>query len=451
VLTETQLQAFYRRGVECYAGRACAEQVIKNAPTDPAGTKYGMQRVIEAAMTLGAVLIDQPAVKSLSDLARLSAEPPALLACALGCPALPDGTPGPVAAGMIDRLVGTLYFDPDVPVYPEAIVVVRPTTLAPRTQTRRRTAPGLTRRKRQSFYTGFAQSVYGADNRRDYALPVGAVLSPTSYDLHHPDAAPELALAITRPADYLARHFGYVASRMDALRHDRAIDPAWLFSENRIQLEEAVDNSQTDARSETLARQVGFGRVLRAAMGPGRIVLVHVGDGNSAGTGLHPALRYRPPDSDRRLNGTELHRALRDPKDPMHTALKRAVWAWGPDLPNGVPTKVMAGELIDTRDGERFILVVVNNGYYDIYLAIPYVGDEQPLLSTLDLLRIALAVRAWEGDSPYLGRARRRSTEYVKYVNFPALDASTREAAFLSGASAHARRVFREKLDGESS
>jgi hypothetical protein len=226
-------------------------------------------------------------------------------------------------------------------------------------------------------------------------------------------------------------------------------DPAWLFSENRIQLEQAVDSSETDARSETLARQVGFGQALRRAMGPERIILVHVGDGNSAGTGLHPSLRYSPPGSGRRLDGTELGRALRNPRDPMHAALRRAEWAWGPDLPNGVPTKVMDGELIDTRDGDRFILVVASNGYYDIYLAVPYVDNERPKLSTLDLLRIALAVRAWEGDSPYLGRARRRSTEYVKYVNVPALDAPTREAAFLSGASAHARRVFREELDGE--
>jgi hypothetical protein len=450
VLTPAQLQTFFEQGVECYAQRTSADQVLKSAPTDATRTKYGMPRVIEAAKTLGAVLIDQPAVKDLKELAGIADESPALLACALGCPPLPDGTPGPVAAGMIDRLIGTLYFDLDVPVYPEAVVVVRPTTLVPSAQARRRPASGLTRRKEQSFYTGFAQSVYGPDNRRDYALPVGAALSPTAYDIRRPEAAPELAVAIARPAEYLALHFGHVASRLDAVRHDRAIDPAWLFSENRIQRQEPADNSRTDARSETLARQPGFGRVLRAAMGADRIVLVHVGDGESAGTGLHPALRYSPPESERRLNGTELHRALRDPKDPMHAALKRAVWAWGPDLPNGVPTKVMAGELIDIRDGERFVLVVVNNGYYDIYLAIPYIGDERPLLNTLDMLRIALAVRAWEGDSPYLGRARRRSTEYVKYVNVPALDVPTRAAAFLAGASAHARRVFLEKLDGES-
>jgi hypothetical protein len=435
-------QARYNDGIDLYEELVDASQTLKHPPNDSSSTKFSCAKMIAAARRLGPVLLGADPIPTLSELSRRSGVAAPLAACALGNPSLPSGIPGPVTSGLIETQVARLYYDVNVPVYPEAIVVVRPTTPVRRVQTRRSPIFGL-ERTRQSFYTPFAQGLHGTDNTKDYAAAIGALLSPTRYDETHPPTDRTLALAVSARADYVAKHCGFVATRIDAIRHELAIDPAWLISENRTQLEHAAKHSKTSDRSETLARQPGFGRAFREALGPERIILIHVCDEHSAGSGLHHPLRYHAPSSARRLNGEELERALSDPEDPMYPHVQDAVWAWGPDLKDGVATMVMGGELIDSRTDERFVLVIISGGRRrPVNLAIPYVAGKRPELTELDLLRIALAARAWEGDSPFTGLARRRSTQYAEWINIPARDPHTRVASFMAGAAGSARDTF---------
>lgn len=439
-----QLQLFYEPSVDRVEQVARDDQVQKSPPNDETSTHYGKDRVFGAARRLGRVLVGdgRGPIRSLTNLARRAGLRAGLVACALACRPLPDGTPGAVVAGLVEVQIGTLYRDPAVPAYPEAVIVVRPTTGVPGVQTKRGPAFGITRGREQSFYTAFAHAVHGEDNRLDYAVAIGAVLSPAPYDHFHPPSDPDLAPAITHPAHYLALHFGYVARRIDALRGDRGIDPAWLIAENRIALKEEKQHSKTASETETLARQPGFGQAFREQLGDERTILIHVSDERSGGKQLFPTLRYQPPDSHQRLSGAQLNRALSDPRDPAHAQLQDAVWAWGPDLPDGVATKVMGGELIDVRTDERFVLVVANAGYGNVYLAMPFTSTGAPRLTQLRLLQIALAVRAWMGDSPTTGRQRRRSVTYHQYVNVPARDPYTRTVAFFGGAIADTREKF---------
>jgi hypothetical protein len=426
-------------GVDQYASKATRADIPTRPPTDLSATRYGRELVLGTVRASGSFLMEG-GIRSMSALAERLDVARALVETAFSCRTLADGTPPPLATGMIEVLVGTVYDKETVPTAPQCILVVRPTSNVPGMKTGLQRPFAVTSDRRQSMFTYFAQAWSG--DERDYSVPIGAILSPVEEDVTERPLDDALAIALDRPASHIAQHAAYVASRMDVHRGPKDVDPAWLFSASRVALDDPVDHSMTAAAMLSLADEPGFGRVMRDALGPDRVLVIHVCDEEAGGTGLHRKLRYRPAGSKQLLTGEMLEESLGDPRNKFHRSLAGSVWAWAPDLPDGVPTLVMSGEFVDVRTQERFVPIVLTKGYNKTFLAMPYVDGERPVLDEYATLRLALAVRTWAGDSPYFGPARRRTATYHERVNMPLNDASVRVGAYFSGAASSLEEIF---------
>jgi hypothetical protein len=368
--------------------------------------------------------------------------------------ALPGGPTrtrlNPIAAALVHATAQEM--DAFAPVQPQVLVAAAPNSPAPGVHRRGQRAAedgrtfGVSDDGHQRIATAYLSATYGPQEQFGYAAPVAGWIRPAAGDDEQSADDAERLLALTHPAEYLARLLRQVTLELDAARPGLPPLPVLAIDGRRDC--PATDGLTLETRLDVLIDDPGWGRSTNMIPGE-RVKMIEASDSiSTGGGGFNANLVYRTASATPETLRADQVRAGVEGRDAALNARLAEESDWlnsiDPDSDCDESTSVMVfkGCVIDKRTGERgrLLLFVSYTAAPDAYVVIPWTenGDPYPGLGTpgahpLVERDIALAARLHVGPSQWTGQCRRNAHHYRDYFYVASKLCAVREMTFALG------------------